>query len=95
MHVVLSAQTVNVSETLLSCLQLKVWLGMLPNDAIIPDRAFNLTQTTNAALGFEAVANVTYDPRSAPDRETVEFARLGPDMKPLPPRKTEVYINNT
>jgi len=37
-------------------------LGM-PRDAIIPDRAFNTQQTTNAFLGWQAVDSVEYDPR--------------------------------
>jgi hypothetical protein len=38
-------------------------LGLGVRDAIIPDRAFNTRQSTNAFLGYEAVESVDYDPR--------------------------------
>mmetsp|Transcript_7017 Transcript_7017/g.11933 ORF Transcript_7017/g.11933 Transcript_7017/m.11933 type:complete len:421 (+) Transcript_7017:308-1570(+) len=75
--------------------QFKFAVGMLPSDAIIADRAFNLEQATDAALGYAgAVANISYDTR-APDKLTVEYARLSPDMRPLPPRLSEIYILNS
>jgi hypothetical protein len=76
--------------------QMIVTLGLgVPEDAIIPDRAFNLRSLTNAAAGWEYVDTVEYDPRDAPDRETVTFARLTPDMRPLPPKKADVFIRNS
>lgn len=75
-------------------LQLRVFSGALPSDAIVPDRAFNTRSTTNAYLGFDAVESVEYDPRTAPDRQAVAFRRVAPDMGPLPPKKIELYINN-
>jgi hypothetical protein len=30
-----------------------------------------------------------------PCRETVSFNTIGPDMRPLPPRRAELYINRT
>lgn len=75
--------------------QLRVQLGFgMPQDEIVPDRAFNTRSTTNAFLGWDAVASVQYDAREAPDRQTVEFARIGPDMRPLPPKRIELYLNN-
>jgi len=75
--------------------QIKFNLGIMLNDAIADDRAFNTASLTNATAGWEAVTSVSYDPTNAPDRETVEFARLSPDMQPLPPQRAELYINNT
>lgn len=73
--------------------QLRMNLGFgLPEDAIIQDRAFNTRAVSNAYLGWQAVEYVEYDPREAPDRETVVFARLTPSMRPLPPKRTELYI---
>lgn len=42
--------------------QVNLGLGM-PRDAIIPDRAFNTRESTNAFLGWQAVDEVEYDPR--------------------------------
>jgi len=76
--------------------QIKFMLGTgVPSDAIVADRAFNTKSQTNAVLGYDGVAYVTYSLRDAPDRETVGFGGLAPDMRPLPPRKTELYISNT
>lgn len=75
--------------------QLRVQLGFgMPRDEIVQDRAFNTRSTTNAFLGWDAVASVQYDAREAPDRQTVEFARISPDMRPLPPKRIELYLNN-
>lgn len=57
-----------------------------------PCRAFNTRALTNAALGFDAVRAVEYDPRD-PGRERVTFAELGPDLRPLPPLRIELFIN--
>jgi hypothetical protein len=48
--------------------QLRSWAGVLPHDAIVADRAFNTRSLVNAQLGYDAVASVEYDPRTAPDR---------------------------
>lgn len=55
-------------------------------------RAFNTRALTNATLGFEAVESVEYDPRD-PGRERVVFGQLGPDLRPLPPLRIELFIN--
>ena len=47
----------------LAFLQVRMQLGLGVRDAIIPDRAFNTRQSTNAFLGYEAVESVDYDPR--------------------------------
>jgi hypothetical protein len=70
-------------------------LGLLPEDAIIADRAFNTRASSNAYLQDpSAVRSVAYDPRAAPDRLTVEFQRVAADMQPLPPKRVEIYIQN-
>jgi hypothetical protein len=71
--------------------------GLLPVDAIIADRAFNARAAANAYLGdgpggLPSVQAAAYDPRGAPDRLTLEFSRVGQDMRPLPPRRAELYI---
>ncbi|GFH19237.1 uncharacterized protein HaLaN_16152 [Haematococcus lacustris] len=73
----------------------RVQLGLLPTDAIVPDRAYNTRELSNATLGWEAVASVAYDPREEPDRETVEFSRQGPDGRTIPPRRIELFINRS
>lgn len=74
--------------------QLRVNLGLgMPRDAIIPDRAFNTRESTNAFLGWQAVDEVEYDPRAAPLRQVVTLSRLAPDTAPLPPRRLELFIN--
>ncbi len=74
---------------------LRVNLGFLPEDAIISDRKFNVKSSSNAYLGVPgAVQSVNYDPSVAPDRLTLEFSRVGEDMRPLPPRRVELYIQN-
>ncbi|KAK9812649.1 hypothetical protein WJX72_001250 [[Myrmecia] bisecta] len=73
---------------------LKVNLGILPNDAVIPDRAFNTKSNTDAFLGYDAVDTVQYDPRTAPGKESVTFKRSGRTGKALPPRRVELFINH-
>ncbi|KAJ9532740.1 hypothetical protein QJQ45_010830 [Haematococcus lacustris] len=73
----------------------RVQLGLLPTDAIVPDRAYNTRELSNATLGWEAVASVAYDPREEPDRATVEFSRQGPDGRTIPPRRIELFINRS
>jgi len=81
----------------------RVQLGFMPEDAIIADRAFNAREAANAYLGdpnagagapIKAVQSAQYDPSAAPDRLTLEFSRVAPDMQPLPPRRVELYIQN-
>lgn len=74
--------------------QVRFALGVLPEDQVVADRAFNTRSMTNAYLDWDAVASVQYDPRAAPDRQTLEFQRVSPDMRPLPARRIEQYINN-
>ncbi|KAI8464780.1 MAG: hypothetical protein J3K34DRAFT_439122 [Monoraphidium minutum] len=72
----------------------RVNLGLLPEDAVIADRAFNARASANAYLGDpSAVLAADYDAR-VPDRLTLEFQRLAADMRPLPPRRAELYIQN-
>ncbi|GBG00009.1 hypothetical protein Rsub_12787 [Raphidocelis subcapitata] len=70
----------------------RVNLGFLPQDAIIPDRAFNARAAGDGYLGPGAVGAAAYDPTEAPDRLTLEYSRVGEDMRPLPPRRVELYI---
>eukprot|EP00891_Asterochloris_glomerata_P007173 jgi/Astpho2/7173/fgenesh1_pg.00113_%23_16_t len=70
---------------------LKVQVGILPNDAIIADTAFNTKACLNALAGFEAVTEVDFSPRE-PDRITVNFSNRGADEEQLPPHREELYL---
>ncbi len=72
----------------------RVQLGQMPEDAVVSDRAYNTRALANATSGWDAVERVDFDPRGAPDRETVTFATLAPDMSQLPPRRIELYLQN-
>ncbi|CEM11634.1 unnamed protein product [Vitrella brassicaformis CCMP3155] len=73
--------------------KLKTTLGQLPKSAIVPDLAFNVKAAQDSFSGYSAVDNVDWDIRNNPGRYTINFARIGPDMRPLPPRRKEVFIN--
>ena len=68
-------------------------LGLLPEDAIIADRAANTINSINAHLGYPAVEEVDYDPRKNPRRYSVQYSREGPGGTPRPPQRLELYIN--
>ncbi|MEW5302499.1 MAG: hypothetical protein WDW36_005279 [Sanguina aurantia] len=72
----------------------RVTLGLLPHDAVVLDRGFNTAQTTNAYLGYTAVEESVYSTRE-PNLQTVTFSRTDPNGRALPPKKIELYINNT
>jgi hypothetical protein len=40
------------------------------------------------------VSEVFYDPSSNPLRMSLDFSTVGPDLRPLPPRRQELFINN-
>jgi len=62
--------------------------------AVIHDRAFNTAQMLNAYAGYRRVLNVEYNPEKDPTRMLMEYPSAGPDMQPLPNKRTEVFINN-
>lgn len=73
---------------------MRVQLGLgMPRDAIVPDRSFNTRQTTEAFLGYPAVASAEYDPLESPLRQSVTLGMLGPGGERLPPRRLELYYN--
>lgn len=40
------------------------------------------------------MSEVFYDPSSNPLRMSLDFSTVGPDLRPLPPRRQELFINN-
>jgi hypothetical protein len=68
-------------------------LGLLPEDAIIADRAANTRSSIDAHLGYPAVQEVDYDPRKNPGRFTVQYNQEGPGGISRPPQRLEMYIN--
>jgi hypothetical protein len=82
--------------------QLRVFVGSMPSDAIVIDRAFDLMQTANA-LGSSplltssgdgpAVEHVDFDTR-IPDRATINYAGIALDIGPATPRRVELYLND-
>ena len=43
-----------------------------------------------ALLGYERVIDVDYDPSKNPTRMAMQYPTVGVDMRPLPPKRTEV-----
>jgi len=80
-------------DTLANTLRVQV-AGQVPEDAVISDRAFNVKQSTNAFLGFDAVKSSEFDPRESLTRQTVYFNTLAPDFTPIPPSRFELYFEN-
>lgn len=62
--------------------------------AVTSDRAYNTAAMLNAYAGFGRVSRVDYQPDKDPTRMVMQYPQLGPDMQPLPPKRTEVFINN-
>lgn len=73
--------------------RLRLATGMPAVGGIIADRAYNTKNTTNAFLGYDAISKVEYDPQNAPSTLTAMFRTIGPDMRPLPAQKIELYVN--
>lgn len=85
---------IHICLLLVASVQVRVTLGALPSDAVVLDRGFNSRETTNAYLGWNAVEEATYNTRE-PNRQTVTFSQTDPNGRALPPKKLELYINNT
>lgn len=60
-----------------------------PSAPVVP------TLLPHRAAGWECVSSATYDPYASPDRETVTFSTTSPEGRTLPPRRAELYIQNT
>jgi len=60
----------------------------------IADRSFNTAAMLNAYAGYSRISSIKYEPARDPTRMLIEYPLLGPDMRPLPPKRTEVFINN-
>lgn len=43
-----------------------------------------------ALTGYERVIEVDYDPSKNPTRMAMQYPTVGADMRPLPPKRTEV-----
>ncbi|CAG9467093.1 unnamed protein product [Pedinophyceae sp. YPF-701] len=69
-----------------------------PGGPVQSDRPFNARSAFNARtksfLGFEAVFDAEYDPKSPNNKLVLTFSTLGADLRPLPPKRLEVGINN-
>lgn len=75
--------------------QLTVQLGLgVPKSKIIADRAFNAISISKAYNQLTPVQEVQWDPSKDPTRLTLQFGAqpLANDMRPLGPRRGEVYI---
>mmetsp|Transcript_29725 Transcript_29725/g.60023 ORF Transcript_29725/g.60023 Transcript_29725/m.60023 type:complete len:357 (-) Transcript_29725:100-1170(-) len=64
------------------------------SEAVISDRSYNTVELLNAYAGFGRILRVDYSPDKDPTRMVMQYPSLGPDMQPLPPKRTEVFINN-
>ncbi|KAJ1491824.1 hypothetical protein T484DRAFT_1773165 [Baffinella frigidus] len=61
---------------------------------VVGDRAFNTASMLNAYAGYTRVSKVEYDAAKDPTRMVMRYPEVGQDMRPLPPKRTEVFINN-
>ena len=62
---------------------------------VVQDRAFNTASMLNAYAGYRRVNNIEYFPDKDPTRMVMNYPTVDPrDMRPLPPKRTEVFINN-
>lgn len=66
----------------------------MPIPQVVPDRAYNTRSVIDAYYGYPAVSEVLYPLDNNPLRLRVEFATVGPDLRPLPSRRQELFINN-
>ena len=77
--------------------QIKVNLGSgVPKSRVIADRAFDAISVSAAYKQFTPVQEVQWDPTKDPTHLTLSFgaAPLTDDMRPLGPRRGEVYITS-
>jgi hypothetical protein len=75
--------------------QLTVNLGTgVPSTRIIQDRGYNAVSISNAYQQMTPVEHVTWNYSNDPERLTLDFAAglMAEDMRPLGPRRTELYI---
>ena len=76
--------------------QFTVNLGTgVPESKIIQDRAFNAVSISTAYQQLVPVQGVEWDYRDAPTKLTLTFGAgsLAPDLRPLGPRRAEVFLN--
>lgn len=63
---------------------------------VVSDRGFNSRSAFNARAlaysGYAPIDYVEYD-EGNPDRLTMVYGTVGPDMRPLPKRKIELFVN--
>lgn len=77
--------------------QLVVSLGTgVPKSKIIQDRSYNIISISNAYKQLTPVQSVAWDYRKDPSSLKLDFGTmpLAEDMRPLGPRRAEVFINS-
>lgn len=73
--------------------QATVNLGLgTPETKIIQDRAYNAISISNAYNQLSPVNDVTWDYRKDPTKVVLSLASLTADMRPLGPRRTEIFL---
>jgi len=73
---------------------LRFTLGEIPKSEIVPDRVYNTRSVLDAFYGYPAVGEIDYDLAKNPLRMDVNFATMGPDLRPLPARRQQLLFNN-
>jgi len=83
-----------LANTLSNKLTVNLGTGV-PESKIIQDRAFNAISISNAYKQLATVQDVVWDYRSNPTKLTLNFGAgiMTDDMRPLGPRRTEIFIN--
>jgi hypothetical protein len=64
----------------------------VPKSKIIQDRAFNQKSISEAYQQSVAIDNVLWDYSKDPTKVVLEFADLTSDMRPVGPRRTEIFL---
>lgn len=74
--------------------QVTVNLGLgVPQSKIISDRAYNIISMNRAYQQQSPIDSVMYDYRQDPTRLTLQFNEVANDMRPIGPRRSEVYLS--
>lgn len=76
--------------------QVVVNLGTgVPESKIIQDRAYNALSISKAYQQLAPVQEVSWDYRNSPEKVVLDFGPgpLADDMRPLGPRRAEIYLN--
>jgi hypothetical protein len=65
----------------------------VPETKIIQDRGFNAKSVASAYKQFVPIERVEWDYSKNPTKVTLSFASLTDDLRPLGPRRTEIFLN--